>query len=119
MSIYQPIEKTGESRRVYQLTSPVTMEPIGELVCANTDDVRAAVAKAREAQKAWGELTIDERASYIKKAAQIILKRQDEICETVIRETGKVPADALSMEIFSVVDAMTYYVKHAKKFEFL
>lgn len=116
MSIYQPIEKAGENRRVYQLTSPVTMEPIGELVCANTDDVRTAVAKAREAQKAWGELTIEQRADYIKKAAQIILKRQDEICETVIRETGKVPADALSMEVFSVVDAMTYYAKHAKKF---
>ena len=116
MSIYQPIEKAGENRRVYQLTSPVTMEPIGELLCANKEDVKAAVAKAREAQKVWGELAVEERAKTIQKAVQVILKRQDEICATVIKETGKVPADALSMEIFSVVDAMTYYAKHAKKF---
>lgn len=116
MSIYQPIEKAGENRRVYQLTSPVTMEPIGELVCANTEDVKAAVAKARKAQTAWAEMSVEARAKVIQRAVQVILKRQDEIIDTVIKETGKAPADALSMEIFSVVDAMTYYAKHAKKF---
>ena len=47
MSIYTPISKEGESRRVLQLRSPVDLEPIGELVCANEDDVRAALARAR------------------------------------------------------------------------
>jgi NAD(P)-dependent dehydrogenase (short-subunit alcohol dehydrogenase family) len=42
MSIYEPIE-SGDSRRHLQLRSPVTLEPTGELVCANADDVAEAI----------------------------------------------------------------------------
>ena len=39
MSIYEAIE-TNDSRRHLQLRSPITLEPCGELVCANAEDVR-------------------------------------------------------------------------------
>ena len=35
MSIHTPITRDGESRRVLQLLSPIDLEPIGELVCAD------------------------------------------------------------------------------------
>ena len=43
MSIYEPIE-SNDSRRHLQLRSPVNLEPTGELVCANVDDVAKAIA---------------------------------------------------------------------------
>ena len=45
MSIYEPIE-TSDSRRHLQLRSPVTLENSGELVCANQEDVAAAIERA-------------------------------------------------------------------------
>ena len=36
MSIYEPIA-SSDARRHLQLRSPVTMEPTGELVCANAE----------------------------------------------------------------------------------
>ncbi|MAT91314.1 MAG: aldehyde dehydrogenase [Halioglobus sp.] len=115
MSIFEPIEST-DSRRHLQLKSPVTLEPIGELVCANTEDVAAAIARARTAQLSWAKTSFAERAEVLERALKIVIARQDDIIETVVRETGKARTDAMSMEVFSVADQLCYYAKNAGKF---
>ena len=115
MSIYEPIA-SDDSRRHLQLRSPVTLEPTGELICANTEDVARAIAKARAAQPAWAATHIKDRAAIIERALQVVLERQDEIIDTVIKETGKARTDAMSMEVFSVADQLCYYAKNAEKF---
>lgn len=116
MSIYETLESATGARRILQLRSPVTMEVTGELVCANTDDVKAAVAKARNAQKGWSALSFKERAAYLEKAQKIVLARQDDIIERVVSETGKARTDAFSMEVFSCLDSICYYAKNTEKF---
>lgn len=115
MSIFEPIT-SSDSRRHLQLRSPVTLEPIGELICANTEDVAAAIARARAAQPAWAATSIKERAAIVQRALQLVLARQDEIIDTVVSETGKAKTDAMSMEVFSVADSLCYYAKNAEKF---
>ena len=115
MSIYETIE-SEDSRRHLQLRSPVTLEATGELVCANTEDVTAAIARARAAQPAWAATSMKHRAAIIQRALQVVLERQDEIIDTVVAETGKARTDAMSMEVFSVADSLCYYAKHAEKF---
>lgn len=115
MSIFEPIE-SSDSRRRLQLKSPVTLEPIGELVCANAEDVAAAISKARVAQKAWSATSMKHRAEVVERALKIVIERQDEIIETVVKETGKARTDAMSMEVFSVADQLCYYAKNAEKF---
>ena len=46
MAIYQAIENSGARRRL-ELRSPVDLQPFGEIECASTEDVQAAVARAR------------------------------------------------------------------------
>ncbi len=116
MSIYAQVAKEGESRRVLALRSPIDLQPIGELVCANRDDVRAAVARARAAQPAWAARTFRARAAIMERALRVLLARQDEIIETVVRETGKARLDAMSMEIFAAADSLCYYAKNAERF---
>jgi len=115
MSIYEPIQ-SNDSRRHLQLRSPVTLEPTGELVCANAVDVANAIAKARAAQPAWAATSMKQRAAIVERALQIVLAQQDEIIEVVLKETGKARTDAMSMEVFSVADQLCYYAKHAEKF---
>ena len=116
MSIYTPVVKDGESRRVLQLRSPIDLEPIGELVCASREDVQGALARARAAQPGWAAKSFAERGAYMSKALAVLLARQDEIVDIVVRETGKARADALSMEIFATADSLCYYAKNAGKF---
>jgi len=115
MSIYTPIEST-DSRRHLQLRSPVTLEPTGELVCANADDVAAAIARARAAQPAWAALSYKERAAYMTRALEIVVEKAELIMDTVVAETGKARTDAMSMEVWSVADSLCYYAKNAEKF---
>ena len=115
MSIYETIA-SSDSRRHLQLRSPVTLEPTGELVCANKEDVAAAIARARDTQPAWAATSMKERAVIVNRALKILLERQDEIIDTVVAETGKARTDAMSMEVFSVADQLCYYAKNAEKF---
>ncbi len=115
MSLYEPIEST-DSRRHLQLRSPVTLEPTGELICANEEDVASAIQRARAAQPAWAATSMGERAAIVERALKIVLQKQDEIIDTVVRETGKARTDAMSMEVFSVADQLCYYAKNAEKF---
>ena len=114
MSIYESIETT-DSRRHLQLRSPVTLEPSGELVCANADEVAEAISKARAAQPAWAALTFKERAKVLNRALALVLERTDDIIDCVVAETGKARTDALTMEVYSVADSLCYYAKHAEK----
>ncbi len=115
MSIYESIASEGSQRRL-QLRSPVTLEPIGEIVCASKEDVAAAIAAARKVQPVWAATSMRERAKIVEQALQVLLERQDEIIDTVVRETGKARTDAMSMEVFSVADQLCYYAKNADKF---
>ena len=115
MSIYESIE-SNDSRRHLKLRSPVTMEVTGELICANADDVANAIARARAAQPSWAATPIKDRAAVVERALKIVIERQDEIIDTVVKETGKARSDAMSMEVFSVADQLCYYAKNAEKF---
>lgn len=115
MSIYEPVA-SSDTRRHLRLRSPVTLEPTGELVCANAADVAAAIAKARAAQPAWAASSMKDRAAIVQRALQLVLATQDEIIDTVVAETGKARTDAMSMEVFSVADGLCYYAKNAEKF---
>ena len=115
MSIYEPIA-SDDSRSHLQLRSPVSLEPTGELVCANSEDVAAAIARARAVQPAWAATGMQQRAAIVQRALRLVLERQDEIIDTVVAETGKARTDAMSMEIFSVADSLCYYAKNAGKF---
>ncbi|NNL86768.1 MAG: aldehyde dehydrogenase family protein, partial [Myxococcales bacterium] len=114
MAIFEAIESDGPRRKL-RLTSPVTLEPIGELECATADDVRAAVERARKAQSDWAKRSIDERAAVMWRLNEQFVNRQDEIIDAVIQETGKPRAEAVQMEVFASCDAIAYYAKHAAR----
>jgi succinate-semialdehyde dehydrogenase/glutarate-semialdehyde dehydrogenase len=116
MAIVQPIETAPGSRRRLALSSPSNLEPIGEIEVQTADDVREALERARKAQPEWAALPIEERARYLERVLKLVIERQDEIVETVIRETGKARGEAISMEVFATCDVLSYYAKRAAKF---
>lgn len=116
MAIYQTMDKIEQGRRVLELRSPVTLEPIGEIVCANKQDVADALAKAEKVQVAWGAKTVKQRVEAVKKLLPVLLDNADAIVDTVVRETGKARTDALLMEIYASCDSVSYYCRRADKF---
>ena len=116
MAIVEPVATTSpdEPRRL-RLRSVVDLEEIGVIEVQPEAEVRAAVERARKAQPAWAALSVEKRASYLKRVLKILLERQEDVIETVIRETGKTRSEAIPMEIFASCDSLSYYAKRAPK----
>jgi len=115
MAIIETVESANGHRQI-RVTSPVTLEPIGEFRCSTEDEVRSAVERARKAQAAWAVLSFDERAQYMWRLLDQFVRRQDEVIDVVMAETGKPRAEAIAMEVYAPCDAIAYYAKRAKKF---
>lgn len=114
MAIVKPVE-TSNGRRRLEVLSPGTGEKIGEINVTNADEVREAVARARAAQPAWAALSFDERARYMRRALEVLLDRQEEFMEVIMRDTGRSRVETIMMEIFPSCDSLAYYAKRAKK----
>ncbi|MEM7410014.1 MAG: aldehyde dehydrogenase family protein [Myxococcota bacterium] len=115
MALFEPIASDGPRQR-YRITSPVTLEPIGDFEAGTADDVRAAVERARKAQTEWRKLSFDQRAEYLWRLVDQIVARQDDIVDLVRKETGKPRSEAISMEVMAPCMQISHYAKRAKKY---
>jgi acyl-CoA reductase-like NAD-dependent aldehyde dehydrogenase len=68
--------------------APATGELLGEVRVSPREEVKAAVARARKAQAAWGVLPVEERCERLLRLRDALVERADEIVDVVSRECG-------------------------------
>jgi succinate-semialdehyde dehydrogenase/glutarate-semialdehyde dehydrogenase len=95
--------------------SPASGKLVGEVPVTSADDVRATVARARAAQKAWGARSVAERAEVLFRVRERLLARTDEVVDLLTRESGKPRQEALLHEVMEVADAITYFAGDAQR----
>jgi succinate-semialdehyde dehydrogenase/glutarate-semialdehyde dehydrogenase len=107
---------TTETRRADIVsTNPATLEELARFRIATDIDVRAAVARARAAQPAWGALSFRNRAQYILKLQRELYDRQEEVISIISDETGKPAFEALTAEVFPACDLMSHFAANAER----
>jgi acyl-CoA reductase-like NAD-dependent aldehyde dehydrogenase len=115
MAIATRVETPAGAPRRLRLASPATLEPIGEIELHSAADVEAALAAARRAQPAWAARSFAERARIMRRALEILLERQDDYVDVILRETPKTRTEALMMDIFAGCDSLHYYARKAER----
>ena len=105
----------ADVRREVISYDPATGEEVGRAPLSTPEDVARAVARAREAQKAWAALSFRERASFVMRAREVVLAEMEEIAALVSRESGKPPAEAVSMEIVPTLDLMQFFARKTER----
>ncbi|HMJ53894.1 MAG TPA: aldehyde dehydrogenase family protein [Polyangiaceae bacterium] len=115
MAIVETVQNGSSGPRRMKLASPATGTPIGEITVTTPDEVRAAVRRARAAQPGWEATGFDGRRRYMEKALKVLLARQEEFIDVIVRETGRSRMETIMMEIFPACDSLFYYGKRAKK----
>jgi acyl-CoA reductase-like NAD-dependent aldehyde dehydrogenase len=80
------------------------------------DDLKRAVERAREAQKAWREKSFGARKKIVKRMRGSLLLHADDIARAVAEATGKTRVDALSTEVLPSAMAAAWYAKAARRF---
>ncbi len=106
MALVTEIPSPPGARRRLRLSSPATLEPIGEIEVQTAEDVRSALAAARAAQPGWAALSFAARARHLERALAVLLERQDEFIDVILRESGKPRTEALMIDIFSSCDSL-------------
>lgn len=82
----------GES---FQSTNPANGDVVWEASAADTDQVEAAVAAARNAFPAWSMLEQDARTAIVRRYAELLAEQKTELAALISAEAGKVMWDAL------------------------
>lgn len=102
--------QTTHAREIVS-SDPATGKEIGRAPLSSSEEVRQAVARAREAQPAWAKLSFRERGRVVLEARRLMLGARDEVALLVSQETGKPVAEALSMELVPTLDSMHYFAR--------
>lgn len=106
-------EQTNDKEIVSR--NPATGEEVGRVPLMSADEVRAAVERARDAQKSWAARGFSERGRIVLRARDVALEAMDEIANLITNETGKPVAEAISMEIVPTLDLMTYFARRTRR----
>jgi acyl-CoA reductase-like NAD-dependent aldehyde dehydrogenase len=115
MAVVEAIDAAQGGRRRLRLRNPATLEPIGEIDVAGSEEVQAAVERARKAQPEWADLGFRERGRFLERAVKVLLQRHDEFIDVIIGETGKPRVEALASEVVAACDALQVYAKRAHR----
>jgi acyl-CoA reductase-like NAD-dependent aldehyde dehydrogenase len=87
---------------------------IGEVPIADAAAVDRAVARARDAFPAWSATPAHKRSAILRRAAEIIDARKDDIAVLIAREAGKAWKYAIG-EVARSVETFTFSAEEAKR----
>jgi acyl-CoA reductase-like NAD-dependent aldehyde dehydrogenase len=104
-----------ESKDKVPVENPATLELLGEVSLASSEDCRRAVDAARAAYPAWRSTSPREKRRLFHKAKDILLRRSGEIARLIAREKGTPVAEALTIEVFTIIETLDYYGYNQKK----
>ena len=79
----------------FDVVDPATEEPIASVSSATPGDAIAAVASASAAFEAWAGAAPRARGEILRRAFDLIIDREKEFAELIVRENGKAFADAI------------------------
>jgi succinate-semialdehyde dehydrogenase/glutarate-semialdehyde dehydrogenase len=95
--------------------NPATGELIGSVATITPDQVQGVVDDVARIQPAWAELSLADRAGYMRRSADALLDEIDEIAELLVSEQGKPRVEAYTMELLPTVDALHWCAKEGPK----
>jgi succinate-semialdehyde dehydrogenase/glutarate-semialdehyde dehydrogenase len=106
---------TTASQRITSY-NPATGEAIGDVLAADEEAVRTALARARAAQPFWAARPLSERVAVMRRFRRTMLQRADWLTGLIAREQGRPPVESLTQELLPIADLITYYTKKAGRF---
>ena len=103
----RPSSRAAASR--FTTVNPATGEVLASLPIAGPAAVESAVRAARAAQPAWAALSGTERGRVLRRAADLLRARNDELAELETRDTGKPIQETRVVDVVSGADCLEYF----------
>lgn len=104
----------GASGRSEPIMNPATGQPLARLAHADRADLDRALASADAGFKAWRKVSAFERYKVLRKAADLMRSRADEIARAMTLEQGKPLAEARA-EALSAGDLIDWFAEEGRR----
>lgn len=106
--------RPAEGNRTIPVLNPATEEVIGTVAHASKADLDEALAAAEKGFQTWKKVSAYERAKLMRKAADILRSRADEIARIMTMEQGK-PLIEAKMETLAGADIIDWFAEEARR----
>src|SRR5438477_523612 len=100
--------------RTVPILNPATGDSIGNLPVAETADLKRALAAADKGFKAWRKVSAFDRYKLMRKAADILRSRADDIAAVMTMEQGKPLVEAKG-ETLAGADVIDWFAEEARR----
>ena len=97
-----------------EIINPATEEVIGKLSHARKEDLDLALVAAEKAFDSWKNVSAYERSKILRKAADIVRSKADEIATLMTMEQGK-PLIEAKMETMGAADSIDWYAEEGRR----
>jgi succinate-semialdehyde dehydrogenase/glutarate-semialdehyde dehydrogenase len=104
----------GESRKSEDVLSPATGKALGSLPHATRADLDRAVAAANTGLAAWRNVSAYDRARLMRKAADLVRARCDDLCKVMVQEQGK-PYREARAEVITAADIIDWCADEGRR----
>jgi acyl-CoA reductase-like NAD-dependent aldehyde dehydrogenase len=104
----------SKSGATLEVLNPANGRLFGTAAMGDRSDVQDALEAAQAAFQCWKQIAGDERAKLLKRAAQQVAERREELATLLTREHGKPLADARK-EIDGAASTLEYYAEEARR----
>lgn len=92
----------------YKSTNPYTGEVVATFETLTDEQLEGKLQKAHEAFQLWKNKTFEERAAVLRRAAELVIERRDELASYNTIETGKLFMES-AWEMNICADMFNYY----------
>lgn len=94
--------------------NPATGAELGRVPATPAEQVAESVARARQAQKSWGETSWPERRDLLERWSRVLARQADTWTRLITAEVGK-PAGEASAEVIATLDALRWTVQYGRR----
>ncbi|MGH2957522.1 MAG: aldehyde dehydrogenase family protein [Solirubrobacterales bacterium] len=100
--------RKGKPKPALESFNPATGELVGTVETLTPGMVQAVVDDVGEVQPFWAQLSLDDRARYMRRAVDVLLEEMDELAELLTNEQGKPRVESYTMELLPTVDSLKW-----------
>ncbi len=105
---------SAEGRKTSPVINPATEETIGQVPHASKADLDRVLAAAQEGFKTWRAIFADERGRIMKRAADLLRERKEEIARIATTESGKVIHET-RIEVIMSANILEWYAEEGRR----
>lgn len=102
------------SRKSEPVLNPATGAVLGELPHATTADLDRALAAAARGFKAWSSMLPEKRSDILRKAADLLKQRGDQVTKVATMESGK-PIAQSRIELHMATEVLEWYAEEGRR----